>query len=301
MNVYATVAEVKQILGGTQKQAVEGKHDDIIKAFCIDASRMFDTWATNGVNPKRRFYPLIAARTFAHPTGHVSELRLRDDLLELTTLTTKNGATTVLAADSFLTGPNGNEYQTPFQRIKLKENGTTTVFEFDGTKLGSNSVTGVWGYHDEWADAWQDSTDVVKDAAGIDASVTSIEVADVDGNDINGLPFRFKEQQLIRIESEYMWITDMDRGSPQSLTVRRGMNGSTAAAHALDTQIDTFVPMNDVRLAMRTLVTFLYERKDSIGTQDDRPMAGPDGVLVLPHTLPKEVTGILKAYKKDAL
>jgi hypothetical protein len=287
------------MLGSGVEPGKEARDEDVFLQFCIDASRMFDTWVTNGVQPKRRFYPQIATKTFDHPSDSPGELRLRDDLLELTTLTTENGATNVSLADVVLTAPSGNANQSPYARLKLKENGTTTTYSFNGTMLGSNSVTGIWGFHDSWSDAWQSSGDSVQDDPLTD-SATTITVVDADGNDINGLPWRFQKQQLIRIESEYLWITDIDR-TANKLTVRRAMNGSTAAAHVQNTQIDVFVPMYDVRHAMQALTTFLYQRKESIGTAEDRPMATMAGRLILPSTLPEEVRGILKGYRKEAL
>lgn len=300
MNVYATASEVKRMIGSGVQPGQEARDEDVFMQFSIDASRMFDTWVSNGVQPKRRFYPQIATKTYDYPSDSPSELRLRDDLLELTTLTTKNGATNVSLADVVLTAPSGSTNQSPYARLKLKENGTTTTFSFDGTVLEANSVTGIWGYHDSWSDAWQDSGDSVQDDPQISAAATTITVNNADGDDINGLPWRFQKQQLIRIESEYLWITDIDR-TANTLTVRRGMNGSTAAVHLKDVQIDVFVPMHDVRYAMQALVTFLYQRKDSIGTAEDRPIATMDGRLVLPSTLPEEVRGILKGYRKEAL
>lgn len=299
MNVYATAAEVKRMLGSGVEPGKEARDEDVFLQFCIDASRMFDTWVTNGVQPKRRFYPKVATKTFDHPGGSPTELGLRDDLLELTTLTTKNGATSIPTGDVVLTSPTGNANQSPFARLKLKENGSVTTYTFNGTVLGANSVTGIWGFHDDWSEAWQDSGDSVQDDP-LSAGVTTITVTDADGNDINGLPFRFKRQQLIRIESEYLWITDIDR-TGNTLTVRRAMNGSTAAEHVQTTQIDVFIPMNDVRYAMQALVTFLYQRKESIGTTEDRPMSTMDGRLILPSTLPEEVRGILKGYRKEGL
>ena len=299
MNVYATASEVKRMLGSGVEPGKEARDEDVYLEFCIDASRMFDTWVTNGVQPKRRFYPRIATKSFDHPEGSAGELALRDDLLELTTLTTENGATTIPGADVVLTTPTGNANQSPGTRLKLKENGSVTTFTFDGTVLGANSVTGIWGYHDEWTDAWEDSGDEVENDP-LAAGGLTITVNDADGDDINGLPWRFNKQQLIRIESEYLWITDIDR-TANILTVRRGRNGSTAAAHAQNTQIDLFIPMYDIRHAMQALTTFLYQRKSSIGTVDDRPMATMDGRLILPSTLPEEVRGILKGYRKEGL
>ncbi len=299
MNVYATVDEIKLYLGGGLEELQESDDDALLMRFAIKASRMFDNFATNGVMPTRRFYPTIATKDFDHPDD-TALLSLRDDLLECTTLTTDNGGTTILAANYELQTSNGRYNQTPYSQIRLHPDGTVTAFEYDGTPYAANAVTGLWGYHNDWADAWEDSGDSVQDVAGISSSDTTITVTDADGDDINGLPTRFKIQQILKIEDEYLWLTDVN-GTDNELTVRRGMNGSTAATHALDTAIYVYRPMDDIIEAMELLSTYIYRRKDSIGSEIDRPMVGDKGQLIMPQVLPSEVMRILRPYRKEAL
>lgn len=299
MNVYATVDEIKLYLGGGLAELQESDDDTLLMRFAIKASRMFDNFATNGVMPMRRFYPTIAAKDFDHPDD-AALLSLRDDLLDCTTLTTENGDTTILAANYELQTSNGKYNQTPYSQIQLHPDETVTAFAYDGTPYAANAVTGLWGYHNDWANAWEDSGDSVQNAGGIDASEATIEVSDADGADINGLPTRFKIQQILKIEEEYLWLVDVN-GTDDELTVRRGMNGSTAATHALDKPIYVYRPMDDVIEAMELLSTYIYRRKDSVGSEIDRPMIGDKGQLIMPRVLPSEVLRILWPYRKEAL
>ncbi len=299
MNVYATIDELKTFLAGGLKEGIAEDDDDLFKRFCIEASRSFDTWATNGVPPKRRFYPTIATKDFDHPTDTTTLLRLNNDLLEATTLTTENGAVTISSSDFVLKAGTGDYNRTPFTQIQLVEDGTTTTFTYNGSVHKSNALTGVWGYHDEWADAWEDSGDTVQDNP-LDNSTTTLTVTDADGDDINGLTRRFKIQQLLKIESEYLWVTDVNI-TDNKLTVRRGMNGSTAASHIQTTAISIFRPMDEIRHAIEVLATYMSQRRHSIGTTDDRPLATAEGILVMPSALPPEVKGILRPYRKERL
>ena len=299
MNVYATIDEIKLYLGGGLEEGEESKDDILLLRFAVKASRMFDKFATNGVMPMRHFYPTIATKDFDHPED-TDLLLLKDDLLEVTTFTTKNGAITITAADYELMTANGRYNQTPYSRIQMHPDGTQKLFEFNGTSFAANQLVGAWGFHDNWAEAWEDSGDTVTDGSGIDATVTTITVDDADGDDINGIAHRFKHQQLLKIESEYLWVTDVDV-TANTLTVRRGMNGSTAATHAQTTAISIFRPMDDVVEAMEELTTFIYHRKDTLGTRDDFSFMGNEGQLIIPSTLPETVKSILRPHRKEAL
>lgn len=297
MNVYATIDELKLYIG--QDALTDTKEDDLFLRFTIQASRMFDTFATNGIMPKRRFYPTLATKDFDHPSDHPAVLRLYDDLLEVTTLTTKNGATTISSSDYNLKTANGTYGQTPYRQIKLVIDGTTTAFEFDGTPDAANQIIGFWGYHDNWTGAWEDSSDTVQDDP-LSSSATTLTVTDVNGDDINEIPNRFKRQQLLKIEDEILWIINTNI-TDNTLTVRRGMNGTTAAAHVQTTTINVFKPMDDVVEAMQALGSYLYRRKDSIGTSADRAIVSEQGPLILPGVLPEEVKRILRPHRKESL
>lgn len=297
MNVYATIDEVKLYIANLEGE--ETKDDDLLLRFTVKASRMFDNFATNGVMPTRHFYPTKATKEFDNPDD-ATLLLLKDDLLSCDSLTTENGDTVILPADYVLMTANSRYNQTPFAKIQLQPNGTTTAFAYDGTPYQANSITGPWGYHNDWDNAWEDSGDTVKDVGGIDDSEAVVTVNDADGDDINGISHRFKQQQLIKIEDEYMWITDVN-STDDKLTVRRARNGTTGATHAQDKAIYIYRPMYDIIQAMEALTAHIYRRRTSIGTPNDRPLAGAQGQLILPSVLPEDVKKILHPYRKESL
>ena len=326
LGVYATYEEVKEYL---DNRAGEDLNIDntLLKRFTVQASRRFDSLCF------RKFYPTLETRTFDDPVlsgsralgGRVARVRvsssygfgplivppvfpgirpdtlkLDDDLLEVVTLTTSNGDTTIAAADQLLRTGNARN-QTPYDRIVLKSDGTTTLFTFSGTPQDANSITAFWGYHNDWANAWA-SVDTVQDAP-LTASATVVTVADADGEDENGLTPRFRPQQLIRFgtgtSAEYSFNNAVNPDA-DTLTVQRGVNGTTAAQQANGTAIFVFRPQPDIVLAMLVLATYSYRRKGTIGSIEDRGMASSTGVLLLPPKLPEDVTRTLLTYTARA-
>ena len=189
VGVYATVEQVKEYLLGQEDLPELVKDDQRIARICYQVSRSLERECK-----QRRFYPLRAARHFDHP-AQSNQIWLGDDLLEVITLTTNNGNTTISASEFY--GMQGQSYQAPYSRICLKEGGSPANFTYTGTPQQANSIDGLWGYHDDWAEAWQ-PVDMVQDDP-LEVGATVVNVADVDGLDEMGFEPRFLVQQLIRL------------------------------------------------------------------------------------------------------
>ena len=308
--VYAPWEQLKSYIPIPTNQA---RDDANLFRICIEASRKFDAHCHG-----RHFYPtketrsydfagsfaLAGGGTFPNPTtGFPSTssecnandcLELDDDLLEVAALTTQNGAQTITSADYYL--KTGDKYNfPPYDRIMLAADGTVTAFSYSGTPQQANSVAGFWGYHEHWTDAWMNSQDTVEDNP-LTSSATTLTVNDPEGVDLYGLQPRFMVQQLLRIEAEYLFVTGKNT-TANTLTVIRGVNGTTAAAHILNTPIYIYQPMPEIVQAMEVLATYIYRRRESIGSTGDRSTAA-NGVLVMPSKLPQDVTDILDIYKR---
>jgi len=272
--------------------------DELLKSLCEIASAMWDGSTQRRFGPWRetRYYDyqsapgdalMMSARArLASGIGDwASVLKVDEDLLAVETLTTQNGETTILAANYYLKC--GHSYNlTPYDRIELKTDGDQAVFLFSGTMQRANSVDGIWGYHDDYSHAWQGSNDSVQDAAGISASATTITVADVDGVDVFGVTPRLRAQTLIRIDDEFLYIAAKDLAA-NTLTVLRGVNGTTAAAHDKDTTIDVWRPMREVEHLVKRLAAWLYGQKDS--PFQDRQVNTQTGVITIPDAAPVDV------------
>lgn len=288
--VYVSYEDLKSYQGVASATTTD---DVLLKALAQVASAMWDN------TTRRRFAPRIETRYYDYDgAGDLgisarrrlslglggSVLKVDDDLLEVTTLTTGNGTVTVAAADILLKCGHGYNRQ-PYDRIELASNGTTTVFTFSGTLQKANAVTGIWGYHDAWSHAWLDSLDTVE-GGGITAAATSLTVNDADGADANGLTPRFKIQGLLKIGTEYLYVTARD-ATTNILTVVRGVNGSTAAIHAADVPIYVYQPIADVAQMVKRLAVWMYGQKDSpfFEAQTNAQL----GTVTIPAAVPTDV------------
>lgn len=277
MNAYVTVEEVKTELGIT-----EPDYDEMIRDKCETASRLWDRLT------KRRFYPTVATRYYDYRLQYM--LPLDDDLLEVTTLTTGNGASTMSAAAYWpMTGSSYGD--PPYSRIV-----STSPFSATGTTKRAHAVTGIWGYHNDWANAWRNSGDTVK--TNITASATSVTVTDVDGTDAEGHDPRFAEGQLLRIGTEYLHL-QRKNATTDTLTIGRAANGSTAAAHTALDVIYVYQPMAEVKQAARRLAAWLFRIKDS---QVFSTIAFPEmGTIEIPEGLPADVVKLIPTFRKVRL
>ena len=192
----------------------------------------------------RTFQPRLASISHDVNLRDVSELLLKDDLLELQSLANGDGSQIALLdviqiADAVLKLTNG------------------AVFTYDETSVSALTVTGLWGYHPDWSIAWSDSGDSVQDGSLSD-SATSITVTDADA----GASPRFQVGQLIRLEEEYLHITAIDSAS-NILTVKRAVNGTSATTHANATPLEIYqMPADVAQLTLRWGL-WLYREPDS--------------------------------------
>lgn len=197
---------------------------------------------------RRKIQPYLASILHDVNLRDVSELLLKDDLLELQSLTNGDGNSIALSdviqiADAVLKLING------------------AVFTYDETPVSALTVTGLWAYHPDWLIAWADSGDSVQDAS-LTASATTITVTDADA----GSSPRFQVGQLIRLEDEYLHIIVIDTAT-NILTVKRGVNGTTASTHANATQIDIYqMPADIAQLTIRWAL-WLYREPDSFSSK----------------------------------
>ncbi|MEO1286880.1 MAG: hypothetical protein AAFV93_03870 [Chloroflexota bacterium] len=204
--------------------------------------------ATIERHTRRAFQPRLASIAHDLNLRDVRELLLKDDLLTLQSITNGDGSSitnddVIQVADSILRLTNGN------------------AFTYDETPVASILVTGIWGYHPNWAQAWADSGDTVQDVSLSD-STTSITVTDADA----GTALRFQVGQLLRIDDEYLHITAIDT-STNILTVKRGVNGTVASSHSNGTSIEVYQMPHDVSQLTLRWALWLYREPDNFATQ----------------------------------
>lgn len=289
MTLYATLAQAK-----VQMQAGSG---DVLKTAEGEArllrnlrtvSRRVDLML-DPLYKREVFAPQIATRPMRVSPTNVNSydgtLRLSGSLLAFTSVILGTSALTTVEA-----WPPGI---TPVEYLRLT--GCCDSWYHDpGCPENSGpllvQVTGVWGLHRDYANAWQ-SVDVLQ--ADIAAEATAFTVADAAAVDTFGLSPRLSPGHLARIEDEFMEVTAVNGNAA---TVRRGVNGTTAAAHASGTAVETFViesPINYVVARQAGLMTARY------GTYTTVEVQGMGTEVRYPVDLLAELKNTLAEYAYD--
>jgi hypothetical protein len=207
----------------------------------------------------RRFLPRKAI--LAQDYTSSVELLLDDDLLELTSVT--NGDGSAISLGDVLTIPSDG----PAGLLHLTG---SAAFTWKLLKRQAITVTGTWGWHDQWAAAWRDSGDTVQNNP-FSSGATTLTVANASAADTAGESPRFQVGHLLRIDSEYLWVLGI---SGSTLMVARAANGSAAAAHAQNTPVYTYQPPPDVVALALRWAAWLYREPDSASFA-----AAPDTLL----------------------
>jgi hypothetical protein len=260
MPYYPSLPQLKLELG-----TVKATDDALLKSKILAAIR--DLEGPKGLG--RWIEPRMATRYYQDDAimGD-GRLSVGEDLLAVTTLT--NGDAVAIAAASYWLEPRN---VTPHWWIHLKSS-----YAWNWITDGEITLAGVWGWHKRYADAWTNSGDEVEDALGITASATTITIGD---------DTRFEAMQLIKVDSELMRVTAVNAAIPDTLTVERGVNGSTAATHAKDTDIFIWTPTDDTTENILRMAAYLYRLKDS---QVYDTTATPElGIITIPKGIPADV------------
>lgn len=203
----------------------------------------------------RRFTPSVAARPQTVNPALRAELPLNDDLLALESLVCSDGK--VIPIESALLLP---AWDGPASVIVLLDG---RAFTWAETPVSAVTVTGVWGWHDSPGAMWRESGDALAEAISADSFV--ISVTDANGPDAYGESPRFQVGHILKIGAEFMRVLAImtDDEGDDLLTVRRGINGTTAAAHDAQTPVETFQPAADVIQLCIRWAAWLYREPDS--------------------------------------
>lgn len=236
-NSYVTLAEIKaQLTAPGQTFSTDTTDDGVLETILNTASRVIDEQTA------RRFYPKIETRYFDVP-GSNRDLPLDGDLLEIITLT--NGDTVVLTTTDYYLHPKNF---TPYFSIRLKQSSSYYWYQDgDGNTEDVISVKGIWGYHDDYGNAWLTGSTLAEDL------------------DISELPWTmasgtlFAADQIIKVENELAIVASV---SGADITViKRAENGSTAAIHATGTAVKIWQPMPSIKRATLLIAEAEYKKR----------------------------------------
>jgi len=143
----------------------------------------------------------------------------------------------------------------PKIRIEIDKNGDYSSFA-SGYQKGVQ-VAGIWGYGDGIS-----ATPYIVDTT-LSAAITSTTATTCTVTSATNL----SAGQLILIDTEQMYIYSI---SSTTLTVERGVNGTTAATHTNSTSLYIYQYPSDIRQACIDLSVALYQNRAKQGLQTER-------------------------------
>ncbi len=264
---------------------------------------------------KREFQPRLDTRAYDYLSPDYVSFR-GDDLLALTTLTDGTGVV-IPAAALIMEGARYRDATKWGPWYGAHVDTSQAQINESGTDYGAIKVVGVYGCHDDygvaganaWAPVYTDSTLVnpLVPAGGVNATQRTIQL----GSDptvsydalLQAWPLKDNTPQgaigagsLIQMDSEWLQVMNVTgaTGLPSNtLSVQRGVNGSTAATHTSSSAISVFQVLTDVREATRIWAHYLL-RKDpaAFGKTVPQKVGGVEMVF------PEEIVSLLLPYKK---
>ena len=241
MNSYVTV----DLLKSSSVLNVTGTGDDTrLRLLAESQSRLIDR-LTN-----RHFYSLTAARTFDVSNGHLLNL---PDLASVTSLKTDENIDRTFevtwATTDYLLRPNNadpstraNSNSRPYTQIIVDSNGSRSAFPLGYQTV---EVTGEWGY-------WLHKATATETADAI-ASTTAKTFSLSARTDIEA-------GHTILLDTEQLYVQSY---SGNTVTVDRGVNGTTAATHSGGAAISIYEYPSPVVEATIIQAARLWKRKDS--------------------------------------
>jgi hypothetical protein len=248
MTVYASLAQAKYELREDATVADVVNDPRFIEKLQI-ASRMAET------RTGYFFAPTVKTDYYDSLGHHIDDtyglLHLRVPLLEVTEVKTGleadgTGGTVLAYGTDYVTHPRGAAHSPSLRRIAGRWSDSASAF------VESIKITGVWGFHRDYASAWLDSGATVATTL---ASTTATSL-------IVSATTTFSVGQLLRLVtsgvSEYLYVSAI---SGTTLTVARAQRGSTASAHTSGTTISIWQPETEIAAAVARLAGWLYRRR----------------------------------------
>jgi hypothetical protein len=196
------------------------------------------------------FRDLVAAGDWYIADGRYV-LRLDEDLLAVDSIDL-NG--TDMDTDTYyLADMNARPNAYPYRSIVFDSDEVPTWDTGFSTCI---TITGEWGVQDNSSDAYE--TVGVLAAAVNSTTTTTLSVADAS---------LYSVYDYIRVDDELMLVTALTTTgpAPESLTVKRGVNGFTAATHENAASITRWCVVSDVRKLATKMVAYAYQRRSDAG------------------------------------
>ena len=271
LKAYATLIDYKAyVTARGQISTTDTTDDAVIEMLLRAASRWFDE------RTARRFYPYIQTRYFDVPDGRV--LNLDEDLLEVITLVNGDGVT--IPSTEYALRPRN---ESPYWGIRLVDN-STYLWASDGAGDTHDviAVTGIWGYHTDYANAWATASTL---AEALDTSETGIDVA-------SGTLYAVGD--TIRFDNEFGYVSTI---ATNTLTSTRGESGSTAATHDSGATVRVWQPMDNLKEAVLETAMQAYKRRFGQSGNINQTVTAA-GVVLIPKDIPVLADMFVESVRK---
>jgi hypothetical protein len=247
------------------------------------------------------FEPKLETRNYDAYGPHIyrwnNYLVLEAPLLEATGVIDADGTTLTQWDGQRSTRSNANQFEpvavntdrTPY--IFLRRLDRTWAYSTDG--VGQIQVTGYWGFGRNGM-YFKDSGDKVEDNP-LAASSRTITVGNSGGEDYFFTTPRFSRGNLLRLVSvngtEFVKV--LKETGTTSLGVERGVNGTTAVEHPLNTPIEVWYPEPAIVRAVARWTAYLVSKRMRFASVSGD---GLGGNTVFPKDIPLEIQNILREY-----
>lgn len=266
-------------------------HDQVMGAI-RQVSRRIDL-IMGGRSTRPYFAPYIETRTIPINAGTINSRRNTLQLpggLPLLALTAASADGTVITstAEGY---PHGALW---YRQVRINSGGDGWYCYVNSCDYPDATITGVWGYHSDYANAWMNSGYTL--SADITDSATSFTVSNIDGDDPYGFKPVFSRGQLVRFGTgtDYGIITDTNENTNVA-TMVRGVLGGTGAAQTSGTAIYIWQTEEPIRRITARQASFLLARR---GAFESSTFDGV-GTVQYPSDLLGELATVLQDYLND--
>ncbi len=208
MNCYATLADVKSRLGITATT-----YDTELLAVIEAASRLVDQ------DCYRYFYTETATKYYDGEKGNLLDI---DDCLSITTLSTDTEDDGTYDGETWT--ENTDFYLYPRNHYPKQQVGTTGFGDYSfAASRDYVKIVGVFGYGNGTANPWT-------------ATAITVTVGTTTGTSLTlSAEGTIKAGHTIKCGTEQMFVTAVSSDNSKTATVKRGVNGTTAATQAAAT------------------------------------------------------------------
>lgn len=282
---YCTLNEARAEINATVLTIT----DDEVMARVRAVSRRIDR-IMGGRSTRPYFGPYIETRTIPIDWTSINSRRntliIRDapPLLALTGATA-DGTDVISTAEGY---PHGAKW---FTQVRITSNGDPWYCYISSCDYPDATITGVWGYHSDYANAWRLSGQTL--AADIAIGATTFTVADIDAEDSYGFAPVFSRGQLLRFGTgtDYAILTKTNEPNNTG-TMVRAVLGGTAAAQTTGTAIYVWDTEEPIRRITARQAGLLLTRR---GAYENLNLADT-GTIQYPPDLLRELADVLQDY-----